>query len=167
MPNMFASVNLIFNQKQESFTHSRISFHSGTTSTYWCKLCECWKIRKKLCFSTFVKHVHKNKVLLCYNEYPKSRPPPLCKHNCPSLFPTIIFIHHKLHLKISNQKWANRYIKFRIGTHLGQQSFLFLYLPFIFYVMFPFCVGKSFFMLCSHFVLEKLVIRTRSGATIV
>ena len=34
MPNMFASVNLIFNQKQESFNHSCISFHSGTTSTF-------------------------------------------------------------------------------------------------------------------------------------
>ena len=140
MPNMFASVNLIFNQKQESFTHSRISFHSGTTSTYWCKLCECWKIRSYA--SLLLSNTFTRTKFSCVTMNNQNQDPPLCKHNCPSLFPTIIFIHLKLHLKISNQKWANRYIKFRIGTHLWQQSFLFLYLPFIFSVVFPFCVGK-------------------------
>ena len=73
---------------------------------------------------------------------------------CYKVFSCVTFYPSQVTLKNFQPKVGNRYINFLIDTHLWQQSLLFLYLT-------------LFFLLCSHFVLEKFVIWTGSGAPIV
>ena len=92
-------------------------------SRYWWKFCECWKMRKKLCFYFCQTRTQEQSfpVLQWIAKIKNPPSPPQCKYNCPSLLSTIVFIYLKLYKKKSSQKVCNRYI-LSFQTKVGNRS---------------------------------------------
>ena len=111
-------------------------------SRYCWKLCECWKIRKQLCFYFCQTRTQKLSFPMLQWIAKINNPPLNASTSIPHCYQQLFFIHLKLHLKVSSQRVRNRYI-LSFQSKVGNR---YIYDEKVFCIH----IFLLFFLLCSH-----------------